>query len=342
MITGDSFNLEQLVDLQGKCSYAQKKAISHELSKRITRYLENSNIFNDYNNFQPRRDIKKSVETLNHNGFIELGSRLNKRQILETNSYFSQLPCYNAHLVTKSDLVPRKLDAGATNFPFGSFRMNDVIDAPYILELANAPEMLALASEYLGCLPTLYSLNAWWSFPGHEVEEKMTQGFHRDEDDFKNCVLFLYLTDTEEGSGAHEYIRGTHSQDLTRELLEGTSFPLINIGTDESPQWVKVEFEDLFEGACYGGDRIYERIFGEQISQINGKPGDAFISDPSGLHRAKPPKEFSRLIVWIRYGYYENKAYQADGIIPVDFDWSSGRIPDSNLHRYINRLVLRA
>ena len=101
MITGDSFNLEQLVDLQGKCSYAQKKAISHELSKRITRYLENSNIFNDYNNFQPRRDIKKSVETLNHNGFIELGSRLNKRQILETNSYFSQLPCYNAHLVTK-------------------------------------------------------------------------------------------------------------------------------------------------------------------------------------------------------------------------------------------------
>ena len=45
MITGDSFNLEQLVDLQGKCSYAQKKAISHELSKRITLYLENSNIF---------------------------------------------------------------------------------------------------------------------------------------------------------------------------------------------------------------------------------------------------------------------------------------------------------
>ena len=26
MITGDSFNLEQLVDLQGKCSYAQKKS----------------------------------------------------------------------------------------------------------------------------------------------------------------------------------------------------------------------------------------------------------------------------------------------------------------------------
>ena len=199
----------------------KKKLFLMNYLKRITLYLENSNIFNDYDNFQPRRDIKKNVETLNHNGFIELGSRLNKRQALETYSYFSQLPCYNAHLVTKSDLVPRKLDAGATNFPFGSFKMKDVIGAPYILELANAPEMLAIASEHLGCLPTLYSLNAWWSFPGHEVEEKMTQGFHRDEDDFKNCVLFLYLTDTDERSGAHEYIRGTHSQDLTREIIRG-------------------------------------------------------------------------------------------------------------------------
>ena len=342
LIIGDTLNLEQLVDLQGKCSFAQKKAISHELSKRITLHLEDSDIYNHYDNFQQRREIKKSVETLHLNGFIELGSRFNERQILETNGYFSQLPCYNAHLITKSDLVPRKLNADASNFPFGSFSMKDVIDAPNILELANAPEMLALASDYLGCLPTLYSLNAWWSFPGHEAEEKMTQGFHRDEDDFKNCVLFLYLTDTDEESGTHEYIRGTHRQDLTGELLENTSFPFINIGTNDSPQWVKVEFGDLFEGACYGGDLIYERIFGEQISPINGKAGDAFISDPSGLHRAKPPKTSPRLIVWIRYGYYENKAYQADGIIPVDFDWSLGRIPDSKLHRYINRLIVRA
>ena len=338
LIAKDPVNPEDLVQLQCRSSFAERRYLAHELAKRINNYLEAAGICQFNENRQLLEEEKLGI--LNYNGCVALGSALHAGQVEEIVAYFKETPCFNAHLTAKSDLVGRYLNAGADRFPFGSFLMEDVIAAPHMLALANSEQMLGLAAGYLGCTPSLYSMNAWWSFPGHAAETEMTQGFHRDEDDFRNCVLFLYLTDSDEKTGAHEYIRGTHRQDLTRNLLEGTSFPMINLGNDEEAEWVRVEFNDLFYGAGYKGESVYRKIFGPQITLIGGKAGEAFFSDPAGLHRARPPETSARLIIWIRYGYYANRAYQNDKLSPIDYDWSEGKIPDTPKHRYINRLIV--
>jgi|AP95_1055475.scaffolds.fasta_scaffold28182_1 hypothetical protein len=141
-------------------------------------------------------------------------------------------------------------------------------------------------------------------------------------------------------TGAHEYIRGTHRQDLVQEILARTSFPLVEIEKDGKTQKVRVEFEALFSGAGYDGDAVYKSLFGDQMDIIEGKPGSAFFSDPSGLHHGRLPEKNARLLVWIRYGLYRNRAYQNDELAPVNYDWAAGRIPDSPRHRHINRLLL--
>jgi hypothetical protein len=167
------------------------------------------------------------------------------------------------------------------------------------------------------------------------------QGIHRDEDDFKNCVLFIYLTDAKADTGAHEYIRGSHRQDLVREMLEGTSFPIVEIEKDGQRQKVQVAFDSLFSGAGYDGDPVYRALFSDQFDIIEGKAGSAFLSDTAGLHHGLPPERQARLLVWIRYGLYRNRAYRNDKLAALEYDWSSRRVTDDARHRYINRLLLK-
>ena len=340
LIVEDLINPDGLIELQRRSTYAERRVLADEIAGRVNAHLAAKGICRLEETH--RREEDAHLEALNLKGYATVGRVLEPGQIEDVLAYFKETPCFNAHLIARSDQVGRWPGAGAEDYPFGSFRLEDVIEAPHLLELANSPAMLSLAAGYLGCTPSLYSLNAWWSFPGHPVETRMTQGFHRDEDDFKNCVLLLYLTDTNANTGAHEYIRATHRQDLTKNLLEGTSFPVINLGSEEEPNWVRVEFEELFAGTGYDGDAVYAELFGPQIDMICGQSGEAFFSDPAGLHRARPPLNSARLIVWIRYGYYANKSYKADQLYPVEFDWGSGAVPDTARHRYINRLVLQS
>jgi len=329
-----------MIEIQRFSSFEERRRMGDRFADAINRYLDDQGVSTLDDCLGDLRT--EDLSTLNEQGYVKLENTLDVDRVGTLLDYFSNKPCFNAHVVARSDQVGRTLDSGASDHPFGSFLPEDVIAAPYLLELANSPSMLSLAAGYLGCTPSLYSMNAWWSFPGHPPELSMTQGFHRDEDDYKNCVLFLYLTDVDKGTGAHEYIRHTHRPELVKEILEGTTFPLINLGTDTEPNLVKVEFDALFTGTGYNGDAVYRKIFADQIDLIEGRPGDAFVSDPAGLHRARAPEVAARLIVWIRYGYYGNKSYQADNLRPFAHDWNSGRIPDTPRHRFINRLLLES
>jgi hypothetical protein len=152
--------------------------------------------------------------------------------------------------------------------------------------------------------------------------------------------MFIYLTEARAETGAHEYIRGSHRQDLVKKLLADTTFPNVEIVKEGKRQTVFLEFDALFSGAGYDGDPVYQSLFEQQIDLIEGKSGDAFLSDPAGLHRGRPITRDARLIVWIRYGLHRNRAYRNDELAPVGYDWASGRIPDDPRHRYINRLLL--
>jgi len=95
-----------------------------------------------------------------------------------------------------------------------------VLKAPRLLEALNDPALIDLIEQYLGCVPTLYSLNAWWTFPADKPEMTNVQFFHRDTDDWRFLTLFLYLTDVGPDGGPHEAIPGSHSIDGMKRRLK--------------------------------------------------------------------------------------------------------------------------
>lgn len=174
-------------------------------------------------------------------------------------------------------------DKDAVGYAGGSFRMDrspsasgmfayplpTILRCPHLLALANHPAVLAMASAYLGCRPTISSLGLRWSFPGTDTAD--VQHFHRDLDDWRFLKLFVYLTDVDVGSGPHVFVRGTH-------LASG----------------------GLFSRLYERGE--VERIWGSRsVCTIVGQHGTSFIADTYGLHCGVVPTARPRLIFEVQY-----------------------------------------
>jgi len=84
----------------------------------------------------------------------------------------------------------------------------DIINAPYLLQIANDPLILDIAASFLGCKPTIGYMAVWWSYPTIKRAQQ-AEKFHRDVDDWRFLKLFIYLTDVNDKNGPHIYV--THS-----------------------------------------------------------------------------------------------------------------------------------
>lgn len=324
---------DNLVLTQVRLSYRQCKAFARDFAGKVNQMTDLLGV--------ARPDPALGADlaaSLSEFGYARAGSLLSPSQIEDLLDYFIERPCYNAHVVAQSDQVGRRVDELAPVAHFGSYHSHHVIAAPHILELANSPRILSAVGDYLGCTPSLYSMNAWWSFPRPESGIATTQAFHRDLDDFKNCVLFLYLTDTPD-DGRHEYIRYSHDPDLLSQYLGKIGNLTINRPNGQQ-LLVTDGLDELFVRTGYGFDDVYGALFPKLIEPIGGAAGEGFLTDPDGLHRATLPMKKRRLIVWLRYGMHRNSAYVRDLIQPVPGAAVAGRLPDTPEARYINRLVV--
>ena len=182
-----AIDTDDFVTLQIQMSYRQRKAFAPEFAKRVNVMAEMLGV--GAMNMGPGTPLADGVRDFGH---ARAGSLLSRVQIGDILTHFSDRPCFNSHVVAQSDGKASTVEELATHAFFGSYRQDDVVPAPYILELANDPRILSAVGNYLGCVPSLYSMNAWWSFPRPGQDAAITQKFHRDEDDFKSCVLFLY------------------------------------------------------------------------------------------------------------------------------------------------------
>ena len=88
------------------------------------------------------------------------------------------------------------------------YQLETVLNCPHILAVANSDFLIRTATQYLGCLPTISTLRIWWSFPGSRREDP--HSFHRDRDDWRSLKFFVYLTEVDETSGPHHFVRGSH------------------------------------------------------------------------------------------------------------------------------------
>jgi hypothetical protein len=273
-------------------------------------------------------EVKRRGDALRQDGIARLGPVLSAAQVGEIHAYLRTKPCFTGHVPAQGDGQPRTVEECAPLANLASYQLADVLAAPHLLELANRPDILGIVEAYLGCVPTLYSVNFFWSFPDRAERFVSTQNYHRDFDDFRFCTLFLFLTDISPENGAHYYIRGTHRRDVVE-----------NAWRERYPEPKPYPVDKLFERITYY-DKDIEPLFGKAIETVAGPAGSAVFEDTYGLHKGDIPKT-NRLLGWMRYGLYQNAATYSDRLAgPAPRTVGAGRIPDSARHKFINRLLV--
>jgi hypothetical protein len=144
----------------------------------------------------PPKDFSQALSMLRNDGFAKLDGFVPEPLIKSIVSYFSDKEVISAGGRYGSvGLLP----AGT---PMASYPLDCVLGCPGVIDLLNDPDLIRLATQYLGCPPTISSLGVRWSLPGYTGIVD-TQCFHRDYDDWRFSKLFVYLTDVDAESGPH-------------------------------------------------------------------------------------------------------------------------------------------
>ena len=226
-------------------------------------------------------------------GYSKLLPPMPAKQAGEAVRYFESMPCLNKHVESHGggDGVRRDPRGNARQFSFGTYTQSEIFSAPHLLETVTAPHVLDAVEAFLGARAMLFSLNAYWSFP-QPGAPSYGQDFHRDMSHPKFCVLFIYLTDTDAGHGAHEYIRGTPSPAALASMLQTKGIDY------EARKFFGLERDGL------GFTELYEQYLSPFMEKIEGPAGTMFLEDPYGLHRGPVPTAGPRLMAWARYSVF--------------------------------------
>jgi hypothetical protein len=276
-----------------------------------------------------RPELQSRADALQRDGVAYLGRLLSARQVADIHAYLKTKPCFPGHVTAYGDGVGRSVEECAKLANCGSYAPEHVTGAPHLLEVANSPDLLAIAESYLGCVPTIYSLNLFWSFSERDTRYEETQNYHRDFDDFRFCTVFLFMTDIQVDDGAHYFLRGTHRPDFVEKIYN-----------ERFKQPAPLPLERFFVPGTYQ-DADCPRLFEPETETVTGSPGEAVIEDTYGFHRGDIPKT-NRLLGWIRYGLYRNaSAYFDNRTGPVPAAAVAGRIPPTDRHKFINRLIVQ-
>ena len=280
-----------------------------------------------------------ALSGLRQRGIVKAPVDISAAQCREVVSYFEEKSCHAAHVPAYGDGIARTVAEVSRASTYGSYSLADSLRAPHVAEIALHPAVIALASAYLGCLPSLYSINTFWTFPVGRAG--LSHEFHRDEDDYRFMVVFIYWTPVETGEGELYFIEGTHDPEAVAQRLREAGRlarqvswrPFVRIRTAD-------DLRRLNGGNGYGYDALYARLFGAQVRRVDGPAGTAIAADTFALHRGTPPRSRARLVTWLRYGLYENDAYKTDGTRPVAASSLAGHVADDALTRYASRLVV--
>jgi hypothetical protein len=243
------------------------------------------------------------LASLQQDGYMPLGEMLSPEKLNQIRLYFHDKPLIghgNGHHGGNSSGFT--IDKTPPSVRMAEYGLQDILDCPHLLELANHPALLKLAGDYIGCKPTISAIGLRWSFPD-AGEGSGLQAFHRDCDDWRFIKVFVYLTDVDAGSGPHVYVQGTQ--------LEHCNMRLRTYSDSEIMQ-------------AYGANRVVS---------ITGAAGFGFAVNTHGIHKGMLPTQRPRLLLQIQYSLLPVYMYRYRPKV------SSLKLPIDN---YINRLFLCA
>ncbi|MBB4842422.1 hypothetical protein HNP55_000917 [Paucibacter oligotrophus] len=241
-------------------------------------------------------------------GITHLPPPLSPSQCMELITYFSAKDVYDPY---RTEIAPFKPQGQGrhSHSHVAHHYPEDIVQAPYLLALANDPAILSIVEKFLGCKPSLAYMATWWSY-ATSLGAQQAEFFHRDVDDWRFIKLFVYLTDVDAESGPHVYVSQS-SQDPTLTTIR--------------------RFSD---------DEIAKNFKPEQIRVLTGKAGDAFLEDTFGIHKGQPVQRGQRLLFQAVYSmcalpYGPTKPVASHAEI-------QRKLPQLGLDPWVNRFYLEA
>jgi hypothetical protein len=227
-------------------------------------------------------DLAEVVRQLADNG-VYLGLKLPEAIVREIREFAESHPCSSrdkpdAGFLPKDVAIAnseRDRDVVAAHY------FESVIQSPTITKLQQDPALLSIANAYIGQQAMLIRTRLWWNFPASRVTDAdlraaAQEGFHFDMNGWRTLKFFFYLTPTDERSGPHRCIVGSHKNRPLRHQFT------LTVGRPTA------ELQGI-----YGQD---------QFLTITGDAGTGFAEDPFVFHTGSLCQDEPRLILELEYG----------------------------------------
>ncbi len=228
-------------------------------------------------------NYSKVLSDIEKNGYHVFDTKISEQIVNDILNFSLNVECDvyddNGELVKKKFKSRDEIISSKYEIP-----VNRILENKQVRQIINDYGFLKIANLYFKTQPILSDVSMWWSpVRNYETNENIekknrsAQMFHFDLDRICWLKLFIYLTDTDETSGPHEYIEKSHK-----------------VGSKP---------KDLLSK---GYNRISENIIKQHYSSSNikkicGSKGTMFIGDTSCYHRGQPPKENDRLMLVIEF-----------------------------------------
>lgn len=279
------------------------------------------------------RSLMARLDEFRERGVVAPLQRLEADKVAEIRRYLDALPVYRGSHIFSADARLRPFAEVQADSNFAGYTADQLLRAPHLVDFLNRPAIVDFVEAALGCVPTLYSVNAWWSLPATVPVGHGMQIFHRDNDDWRFFTLFLYLTDVDDESGPHQLVAGSHTLDGMQKLLDA-----VRAKGAAPPFEAKSSFvqDTYFER---GFSDFVERHLADRIVNIAGPAGTAFIANTLAVHRGLMPAKKPRLVVWARYGLGPNTNSMDLEQGPLGRFQVPAALPDTLRNRFVNRLL---
>jgi ectoine hydroxylase-related dioxygenase (phytanoyl-CoA dioxygenase family) len=151
---------------------------------------------------------------------------------------------------------------------------DDTTDVPEVQELVSDPTLIKVAQNYLKSKSIFTGLTLGYSARvKDEPDDNAAQTFHWDMERIKWLRFFIYLTDVDEDTGPHCFIKGSHRAGVLPE-------------------------EVYTKGYVRHGDDEILKIFGSDCYlEFTAKKGTIIAEDSRGLHKGKALNKGERLLL---------------------------------------------
>jgi hypothetical protein len=276
--------------------------------------------------------ISPAAQSVIETGCADIGQGLSADQVREVHAHLETKRVLLCHVPDISSESVASLADVPDNENYATYEFLDLWSSPHLLEFAAQDRLLDVAQAYLGCAPTLYSVNAFWSFPNRQPHP-YSQLFHRDWEDFRSLAVFTLLTpvDTPE-EGAHYYVERSHTLDRFEPALRERGIDAVDV-------------QSLLGRDNQAIAPVAMKLFGDGARRFEGPAGSSFCGDGYGLHRAVVPHSRPRLLLWFRYGNFFNETMYTmplRGATRAEARRVLARIPKGPRHRYVFRYMIEA